>query len=499
MGVLRSLTSALSIGALGVAAAGLAALVPGPSGPGGSGLLAAELSAVTLPDRAAREEARQRAPNPAFYLDGAFYQPDIAEGFADPARRQRDFARMAEAGARTIWLQYLAHGDFSLLDPWPERVDPVRGLLDDAHAAGLTVWLGTREDPRLWSKDEVPLRVWKDAGDRALLIAEEAAARYGTHPALAGWYWTPEVVWSAEPGPGRLRRLASISKTHMRRLRALVPGQPVAVVLGPGGRVGEEIPARGWCRWLEAVRPDVLVVMDGVGTGHVDVTQLDGVYTAAAGCAERVGARLVADVEVFGPGMLPDPVRLLRQMEAAERRASEVVAFDLPHHLKADSVGAKLMRGVAVQGSPLETIGVRAPAGDWTADKPALGTLDFTLDAPARVQTAEVVTRYPHPEALSVSIDGGGGFEGVGAMSGFHGPGRDEVTWRWQGDRWTSSVRVTLRRGSEGALDLVAQRLRGELNAPPVPKPVPDAEPSPAVSPEEAETRGASPAAPPSE
>ena len=185
--------------------------------------------------------------------------------------------------------------------------------------------------------------------------------------------------------------------------------------------------------------------------------------------------------------------------EAAERRASEVVAFDLPHHLKADSVGAKLMRGVAVQGSPLETIGVRAPAGDWTADKPALGTLDFTLDAPARVQTAEVVTRYPHPEALSVSIDGGGGFEGVGAMSGFHGPGRDEVTWRWQGDRWTSSVRVTLRRGSEGALDLVAQRLRGELNAPPVPKPVPDAEPSPAVSPEEAETRGASPAAPPSE
>lgn len=495
MGLLRSMRTALGIGLLAGAAAGAGAALPAFGGGGGPGLLAAGLSAAALPDRVARERSRLAAANPEFYLDGVFYQPDIAEGFTDPVRRRADLQRIAAAGARTVWLQYLAHGDFSLLDPWPERIDPVRGLLDDAAAVGLMVWLGTREDPRVWSKDEVPARIWKDAGDRALLIAEEAAARYGTHPALAGWYWTPEVVWPAEPGPGRVQRLARISRTHIRALRRLLPMKPVAVVLGPGGRVGEEIPARGWCRWIEVVRPDVLVVMDGVGTGHVDVTQLDAVYTAAAGCAERVGARLVADVEVFGPGMRPDPVRLARQMEAAERRASEVVAFDLPHHLKADSVAAMLLAGRGPAGEELLSVQVRAPAGDWRTDRPELATLDLTTEGAVVLREVAIVTRYPHPEALSLAVNAGASFAAAGAMERLHGPGRDEVTWRWSGELDAVAVRVTLRRGS-GALDVVASRLRGTSGRAAPSEPAVPPEPDP-LSPEEAEVRHASPASPP--
>ncbi len=492
MGLLRSVKIAVGIGLLAAVAAATGTMLPTPSGHSGPGLIAVELSAQGLPDRTAREAARATAANPAFYLDGAFYQPDIAEGFADPVRRLADLRRVADAGARTIWLQYLAHGDFSLLDPWPERIDPVRGLLDDAASVGLGVWLGTREDPRIWSEDEVSVRIWKDAGDQALLIAEEAAARYGTHPAVVGWYWTPEVVWPKQPGPGRVQRLATISGTHVRRLRTLVPGKPIAVALGPGGRVDEQLPAAGWCQWLQVVRPDVVVVMDGVGTGHVDVTQLDGVYTAAAGCAERIGARLVADVEVFGPGMQPDPVRLLRQMEAAERRASEIVAFDLPHHLKADSVAATLLAGLYPSGGALEAQQIRAPAGDWKADQPELGTLDLVPDGLVELSAVEVVTRFPHPEALSLSLDGGAGFAVAGALERFHGPGRDEVTWRWSGEQQVRGARVTLRRG-EGALDVLASRLRG---AAPTAAPsglVPGAP----VSPEEEQIRDASPAAPP--
>ncbi len=498
MTLLRSITTAVGIALLGATAAGLGTALPTLSGPVGVGLLAAGLSASSLPDRAVREQGRRQAPNPSFYLDGAFYQPDLAEGFADPERRRAEFERMAAGGARTIWLQYLAHGDFSLLDPWPERIDPVRGLLDDAKSAGLTVWLGTREDPRVWSKDEVPVRIWKDAGDRALLIAEEAAARYGTHPALAGWYWTPEVVWPREPGPRRVQRLAAISRAHIRRLRTLVPGLPVAVVLGPGGHVGEEIPARGWCRWIEVVRPDVLVVMDGVGTGHVDVTQLDAVYAAAAGCADRVGARLVADVEVFGPSMKPDPVRLIRQMQAAERRASEVVAFDLPHHLKADSVAALLLAGRGPAGVALEAEAVRAPVGDWLSDRPALATLDFVPVSPVRLQGVEIVTRSPHPEALSIALDDGSGFAGAGSMEPFHGPGRDEFTWRWSGDQPCLAARVTLRVGS-GGLDVLTSRLRGDVAVPAEPDPSAgqEAPAQPALSPEEVEVQSASPSTPP--
>jgi hypothetical protein len=489
MGLLRSIKTALGIGLLAGGAAAAGALLPTAGGHGGPGLLAADLSALGLPDRGAREAALITAPNPDFYLDGAFYQPDIAEGFSDPVRRRADLERMADAGARTIWLQYLAHGDFSLLDPWPERIDPVRGLLDDAVSVGLKVWMGTREDPRIWGKDEVSARIWKEAGDRALLIAEEASARYGTHPAVVGWYWTPEVVWPEQPGPGRVQRLARISRSHIRRLRSLVPGKPIAVALGPGGRVDEEIPAVGWCQWLQTVQPDVVVVMDGVGTGHVDVTQLDAVYAAAAGCAERIGARLVADIEVFGPGMQPDPVRLIQQMHAAQRRATEVVAFDLPHHLKPGSVGAMLLAGRGPTGSELDVQLIRTPAGDWAEDRPELATLDLVTNGAVQLTAVEIVTRYPHPEALSLSLDEGRELAVVGALERFHGPGRDEVTWRWSGEQRVRAARVTLRRG-EGALDVLASRLRGVPRTPAGADPEPDS----TVSPEEGEVHGASPA-----
>ena len=190
--------------------------------------------------------------------------------------------------------------------------------------------------------------------------------------------------------------------------------------------------------------------------------------------------------------MQPDPVRLLRQMEAAERRASEIVAFDLPHHLKADSVAATLLAGLYPSGGALEAQQIRAPAGDWKADQPELGTLDLVPDGLVELSAVEVVTRFPHPEALSLSLDGGAGFAVAGALERFHGPGRDEVTWRWSGEQQVRGARVTLRRG-EGALDVLASRLRG---AAPTAAPsglVPGAP----VSPEEEQIRDASPAAPP--
>ena len=102
MGLIRSVKTAVTIGALAVVAAGLGAVLPVPAGSGGPGLLAAELSAVALPDRAARDAARAAAPNPDFYLDGAFYQPDIAEGFTDPVALARATTRPSTSRL-TVW------------------------------------------------------------------------------------------------------------------------------------------------------------------------------------------------------------------------------------------------------------------------------------------------------------------------------------------------------------------------------------------------------------
>jgi|GEM_PF-1501588 len=448
------------IAALVSGAWALARLLPSPQHRDPSRLLAASLSvkpALGLSHSAARD----RAPDPSFFFDGAFYQPNLAQGFADPERRRSDLARLASLGGTTVWLQYLAHGDYSLLDPFPERQDPVRGLLDDAHSLGLKVWLGTREDPRLWSDDEVPLAVWKDAGDKALLIAEEAAARYGQHPAFAGWYWTPEVVWPRAPSPERLRRLSAITAGHLASLRRLVPGTPVAMVLGPGGNLGEEVPARGWCRLLAEASPEVVVVMDGVGSGHVDLTQLDMVYTAAAGCAALAGATLVADVEVFGPGLPPDRARLRAQMDAAWRSAPVVVAFDLPHHLGPGTEAVALWSGKRPRRPIVPAREHRDPEGDWLAVRRGLGTIELTPAAARSVGEAELVSRYPHPQEVSLSLDEGRGWKDRGSLRRYHGPGRDEVTWRLAlpGGPVPVSARFTLARGT-GELDVVAVRLR---------------------------------------
>jgi len=444
----RALLVLLGVGA---AAAVLAWAVPRPAVRPGQTLISAGLSA--------RTGGGLTRPGVGFNISGAFYQPDLAEGFDDPIRRRRDFARLAAWGGTSLWLQYLAHGDHSLLEPWPERRDPVRELLDDAHAAGLRVWVGTREDPRLW-EEPVSVPLWKEVGDRALAIAEEAAARYGDHPGFAGWYWTPEIVWAQDPSPGRAARLARVTARHVAALRTLLPGTPVAIAVGPGGTLGHEIPAGGWCRVVAEARPDALVVMDGVGTGHVDVIQLDMVYAVTAGCAERVGARLVADIEVFGGGREPDPSRLRAQARAA-RRADAVVAFDLPHHLKEGSVGAAVLDGGWPEGAVVPSAEERNPA-DWRGLD--LATIDLR---PERgFESVRVVTREPHPDAVSLSL-GLPDAELVpqGALTPREGPGRDELTWRWTGEGVWDRARITLRRG-DGDLSVSSAALLGPVSSP---------------------------------
>ncbi|MCO4774232.1 MAG: hypothetical protein KDA24_29665, partial [Deltaproteobacteria bacterium] len=155
----RALRMLGTIGGLAGLAAALGWWLPTPAPGPESKLVSAGLDAATVRGFAERRRARATAPDPSFVVDGAFYQPNLAQGFADPERRRSDLARLVRLGGRTVWLQYLAHGDHSLLEPFPERVDPVLGLLDDAQELGLSVWVGTREDPRLWSEDEVPLSV----------------------------------------------------------------------------------------------------------------------------------------------------------------------------------------------------------------------------------------------------------------------------------------------------------------------------------------------------
>jgi hypothetical protein len=368
-------------------------------------------------------------------FDVLFIQPSLDAGFATPARRQADLDRAVSVGARAVVVQYLGYADWSLLEPWPGGADPIGELLDEARVRGLKVWLGTWEDPRIWRSRRPSAWLWRSVARRGVEVARIAAERYGDHPALAGWYFTPEAVWWSPPGSLRLERFSAITWQAVRDLESLT-GHPVAIVLGPSGRGEANLLGISWCRYIEAVDPDVVVAMDSVGSGALDVEAAGALYGLLHPCAQRTGAQLWSDVELFGPdGMDPTLERLWRQYRAARAGTPVVAAFDLPTHMAPGTAGARFADGARPPDRPIEPAGVALyPDRDWGA-RPFVkeGSVTVELPAGAEVARVEFHTRQHHPRSVTLSLTTEGGAEvQVGSMEARHGPGRDEWTWIWE-------------------------------------------------------------------
>ncbi len=381
------------------------------------------------------------AQNPHF--DSLFWQPDLSNGFSDPAFIKAQVERAARAGTRTIVLQWLGRGRDDVLD---HPADPVRVLLDEAAARGLTVWLGTWENPAIWTTRQPNLIAWKRAMVVGTALAARAAERYAAHPAFAGWYWTPEAVWWDPPEPDLLERLTSTTAEAVQHLK-LLGGHPVAIALGPGGRGEANLLSLSWCRYLEGSGADVVVVMDGVGSAHLDLMLVPALYDVMFRCAERADATLWADMELFGPdGAAPNLRRLEAQYAAAREGASQVIGFDLSHHLAPGTVGERFWRGEHPRADPLPVQLVGDPALPWT-DRTRFPRVDAVLPRSRRVDRVELVLRGTQPHGVLLNGLNGGVHE-LGELSAQHGPGRDEWTWVWQTDgaaAFVSGLRLRLK------------------------------------------------------
>ncbi len=367
------------------------------------------------------------AQNPHF--DSLFWQPDLSNGFSDPAFIKAQVERAARAGTRNLVLQWLGRGRDDVLD---HPADPVRVLLDEAEARGLSVWLGTWENPAIWTTRQPNLIAWKRAMVVGTALATRAAERYAAHPAFAGWYWTPEAVWWDPPDPDVLERLTATTAEGVAHLKAL-SGHPVAIALGPGGRGEANLLPLSWCRYLQGSGADVVVVMDGIGSAHLDLMLAPALYDVMFRCAERAGATLWADMELFGPGgAAPNLRRLQAQYTVAREGASQVVGFDLSHHLAPGTVGERFWRGERARADPLPVQLVGNPALPWE-DGTLFPRVDAVLPAPTRVDRVELVLRGTQPHGVLINGLNGGVHE-LGELSAEHGPGRDEWTWVWQTD-----------------------------------------------------------------
>ncbi|MCP4872901.1 MAG: DUF4434 domain-containing protein [Proteobacteria bacterium] len=408
-------------------------------------VLAGLVTGLLAPPLASAEETPK--------LDFVFYQPDYDEGLANAVRRQADLDFAKAHGVTDLVIQYVAHDGWSMLDPAGRGPAELKALLDEAHARGLTVWVGTHEDPKIWQRRQVPLGRWAAAADASLAVAREAAPLVGSHPAFAGWYWTPEAVWWDSPRPRRLEKLSLITQQATAALRELTPGKPVAVVLGPGGSGEGSLLGESWCRYIEAVAPDVVVVMDGVGSAHRDVILAPALYALTERCADRVGAELWADLELFGPDLQQRPTRDRRraQYDAARTWADRVGAFDLNHWLGIATAGRAWLEGSDGPGRDVPVRSVeRRPHQDWLA-RPVVreGTLEVELSSALQtVGRVHVVTRGVHPKRMSLSAFGRAAmWEEWGEFEPHHGPGRNEITWVWTapgGPREASQVRAFL-------------------------------------------------------
>lgn len=405
-------------------------------------------------------------------LDMVFYQPDLEQGLDNPVRRRADLDTAARAGVQDLVVQYLGIDRWDLLQPWPGGRDPVAELLDEAQARGMRVWLGTWEEPRLWKRHVVPLWLWKQTAERGLDVARRAAQRYGDHPAFAGWYWTPEAVWWRAPGPRRLEQLGLVTWESVQALRQLDPARPVAIVLGPGGTGEGNLLGISWCRYIEAARPDVVVVMDGVGSAHLDVLLAPALYDLVGRCAQRVGAEVWADLELFGPDrqMQPTLERLERQHAAAVESGHRVGAFDLPHYLATGTRGEAWLEGVQPAGRELPLAErLDEPDRDWLARPLARkGSVTVDLpDGPAELVRVEVLTRGVHPRTLSLAAFGRAAlWEEWGEFEPRHGPARDERTWVWEGTGRRDATRLRLfGRAGRNGMRVVSVRAWGPETA----------------------------------
>lgn len=291
-------------------------------------------------------------------LDGALWQFQ----FEHWAERWDDEALAAEVhnahalGLDTLMLYTVADrdGDFSTVMPhapirqteaWQGR-DPLEVILSRADALGMSVYLGDMQPTGFSTPGAGPDEIARttellNACRRALL------ERYGDHPSLVGYYLNFELC------PANFGNDPAEPARQMQQLAAFVkglrPGLKLVMPLGlyrwrelpdgAWGRVSREKLDAFWRPFIAAVPDvDVVMVIDGVGTGLSTLAHTDMAQQTIRAICDNLGKTMWTDVEcaVMGKawGYQSYPIgRLVPSIEVAAKHADRIVTFDYPNYL----------------------------------------------------------------------------------------------------------------------------------------------------------------------
>lgn len=276
---------------------------------------------------------------------------DIPSQNWGPSEWEREFATFVEAGIDTVILIRAGCGErlacpseavAKRVSTLPVYVDLVQLFLDLAAANGLTFYFGLYDSNLFWYRYD-----WQSELELNLEFVDEVNARYGSHPALGGWYLPHETTDSS-------LRILDINTALAARLKALTPGLPVLIspfFFGRGDlwngtdlRMRPRDPSEHARIWEELfARYAGLVEYCAFQDGTADLLRVGGYYAASAEVATAHGITSWANVETFDRDMpikFPpaDWRKLAHRLESVRPHVEKVITFEFSHFMSPNSM-----------------------------------------------------------------------------------------------------------------------------------------------------------------
>lgn len=274
----------------------------------------------------------------------------------------REFGRLKSLGIDTVLYQgavgETTNGDWAIYyEPYPDTlgrlssiearlgrkpaVEPGLGpILDAAAEAGLGLYLGLYNVLEGWFS--LPPASFVDLVlSEELEVAADLVARYANHPALAGWYVSPEIMYQLH-GSRRGLDMGAFLRRLTAPLRAATPAARIGISPGSFWREGRMGAVEAfWAKTLAGSGVDVLLPQDSVGVLSVPPSRAADLWKSWARVASASGVELWANCESFEratyygeePFVSAGFPRFLAQLEAASPSVSKIVTWEAMHFM----------------------------------------------------------------------------------------------------------------------------------------------------------------------
>lgn len=231
-------------------------------------------------------------------------------------------------GIRTVILQYTGD-EYGSYDGRQPGAVPIRGLLDVANEKSIEVFLGLYAEPSWPSRFDLdvlppPLNDPESAQSFGALCRE--------HRACAGFYIPQEIddsTWAPESKRPALRDWLERTSAQLRRL---APGFPIAMAPYYTRSLSPEDHAAFHADLLRNRPVDIVMLQDGIGSGHGSMEALGPMLSAMRTSLESRNIRLFSVLELFDQESGPPRDDLpFSSRPAAFGRVYSALRAQLPH------------------------------------------------------------------------------------------------------------------------------------------------------------------------